>query len=166
MADHEPVHQQRFVYQVHSLHANTDLPSHIFHQCSSIASTGRKLMTTDDQIADIFQCGPKFASKTRLVTTQKGIRSMSEHVSPRFRTKQAALRYNQLGSKRGRFYSDTMFSSVKSVFGNTMGQIFVNDIGYTHFIPMKLKSEAGFALQEFIQDVGVPRYFILMVLKS
>jgi len=59
-----------------------------------------------------------------------------------------------------------MFSSVKSVFGNTMGQIFVNDIGYTHFIPMKLKSEAGFALQEFIQDVGVPRYFILMVLKS
>jgi hypothetical protein len=47
-----------------------------------------------------------------------------------------------------------------------MGQIFVNNIGYTHFIPMKLKSEAGFALQEFIQDVGVPRYFILMVLKS
>jgi hypothetical protein len=120
MADHEPVHQQRFVYQVHSSHANTDLASHIFHQCSAIASTGRKLITTDERIAEIFQCGPKIASKTHLVTTQDGIRSMSEHVSRRFRTKQAALRYNHSGSKRGRFYSDTMFSSVKSVHGNTM----------------------------------------------
>jgi hypothetical protein len=37
-----------------------------------------------------------------------------------------------------------------------MGQIFVNNIGYTHFIPMEAKSEAGYALQEFIQDVGIP----------
>jgi hypothetical protein len=95
MADHEPVHLQRYVYQVHSSHAHMDLPSHIFHQCSAIASTGRKLITTDESITEIFQCGPKIASKTRLATTQKGIRSMSEHVSRRFRTKQAALRYNQ-----------------------------------------------------------------------
>jgi hypothetical protein len=37
-----------------------------------------------------------------------------------------------------------------------MGQLFVNDIGFMRFIPMKLKSEAGYALAEFIQDVGVP----------
>lgn len=37
-----------------------------------------------------------------------------------------------------------------------MGQIFVNDIGFTHFIPMKLKSDAGQALQEFIHDIGIP----------
>jgi len=37
-----------------------------------------------------------------------------------------------------------------------MGQIFVNDIGFTHFIPMKLKTDAGHALQEFIHDIGIP----------
>jgi hypothetical protein len=46
-----------------------------------------------------------------------------------------------------------MFSSIKSIAGNTMGQIFVNDIGYTHFTPMRLKSEAPNALLEFIQNV-------------
>ena len=37
-----------------------------------------------------------------------------------------------------------------------MGQIFVNDIGYTYLTPMKLKSQAGHALLEFIQDIGIP----------
>jgi len=81
---------------------------------------------------------------------------MTDHLCRRFRTKQAALRYNQLGGKHGRFYTDTMFASVKSIQGNTMGQIMVNDVGYTHFTPMRLKSEAPNALMEFIQDIGVP----------
>jgi hypothetical protein len=49
-----------------------------------------------------------------------------------------------------------MFSMIQSLHHNTMGQIFVNNIGYTHFVPMKAKSEAGYALQEFIQDAGIP----------
>jgi hypothetical protein len=49
-----------------------------------------------------------------------------------------------------------MFSSIPSTQGNTMGQIFVNDIGFVKFIPMKQKSEAGHALAEFIQDIGIP----------
>jgi hypothetical protein len=66
------------------------------------------------------------------------------------------LKYNQLGTQHGRFYSDTMFSSTKSSQGCTMGQIFVNDIGFVKLIPMKQKSEAGYALAEFIQDIGIP----------
>jgi hypothetical protein len=37
-----------------------------------------------------------------------------------------------------------------------MGQIFVNDIGYTYFLPMKAKSDASHALLEFIQDIALP----------
>jgi len=37
-----------------------------------------------------------------------------------------------------------------------MGQLFVNDIGFYHFVPMKSKSEAGNALFEFIQEIDVP----------
>jgi hypothetical protein len=52
-----------------------------------------------------------------------------------------------------------MFSSIKSLRGNTMGQIFVNDVGFIHLIPMKEKSEAGNALLEFILDIGIPSSF-------
>jgi hypothetical protein len=156
-------HDNRNIYSMNSetvvnkldVH-NMDIASQINRCCSKVTSSGRKLITTDETIAKIFQCSPQVATKTRLVTTQKGVRRMSDHISRRFRTKQAALRYNQLGGKHGRFYTDTMFASTKSLHGNIMGQILVNDIGYTHFTPMKAKSEVPYALQEFIQDVGIP----------
>lgn len=37
-----------------------------------------------------------------------------------------------------------------------MGKLFVNDIGFYHFVPMKLKENEGDGLLEFIQEVGVP----------
>jgi hypothetical protein len=40
---------------------------------------------------------------------------------------------------------------------NTCAQLFVTDFGYTKFAPMRAKSEAGFALKELIQDVGIPK---------
>jgi hypothetical protein len=131
------------------------LPS-LYRNIEALDTSIRKLSITDEKIAKIFNCSPKIASNTRKVTTQKGIRSMSDHFTRRYQIKQASLRYNQLRGKHGRFYSDTLFSSVKSIRGNTMGQIFVNDISYTYLTPMKLKSEAGHALLEFIQDIGIP----------
>jgi hypothetical protein len=125
-------------------------------QICSMNTSSRHLSTTDQRIAHIFNCSPRIANNTRNVTTQKGIRNVTDHLNRRYRTKQAALRYNQLGGRHGRFCSDTFFSTVRSTRGNTVGQIFVNDIGYTKFIPMKAKSEAGNALVEFIQDVGIP----------
>jgi hypothetical protein len=131
--------------------------SSIIHSNICAINTGsRKLTVPDIEIARIFNCSPAVATKTRLVTTQKGVRSVSKHLTRRYRTKQAALRYDQLGGRHGRFYLDTFFSSIRSTRGNTMGQLFVNDVGFYHFIPMRSKSEAGNALLEFIQDVGIP----------
>jgi hypothetical protein len=53
--------------------------------------------------------------------------------------------------------SDTLFSSVKSVAGNTMAQAFCTDFGYARFILMSLKSKAGYALKEIIYDLGIPK---------
>jgi hypothetical protein len=66
------------------------------------------------------------------------------------------LRYNQLGGRHGRFYTDTLFAGTKSTRQNQMAQIFTNDIGYTRVFPMHLKSEAPNALIQFIQDIGIP----------
>jgi hypothetical protein len=81
---------------------------------------------------------------------------MTDHLCRRYRTKHDVLRYNRLGGRHGRFYSDTLYASEKSLHGNTVAQIFANNIGYTYLTPMKSKSEAPYALKEFIQDVGVP----------
>ncbi|MGH7954707.1 MAG: hypothetical protein ACREOZ_01975, partial [Gloeomargaritales cyanobacterium] len=83
----------------------------------------------------------------------KSIRNAVHPLHRRYRTKQEQLRYNQLSTA---FYSDTMFSAFKSVLNNSCGQIFVNDLEFVRFIPMRSKSEAGDTLAEFIQDVGVP----------
>jgi hypothetical protein len=74
-------------------------------------------------------------------------------IERRFKTKNVALRYNHLKCK---FYSDTYFSNMKSVIQNNCAQLFVTDFGYIKFSPMIAKSEAGFALKELIQDVGIP----------
>jgi len=138
---------------------NHDLPTDIYQGCSiisTVSSSVRHLTVTDKMIASTFYCSPNIATKTRQVTTQRGLRSMTDHLCWRYRTKHDALRYNQLGGRHGRFYSDTLFASEKSLHGNTVAQIFANDIGYTYLMPMKSKSEAPYALKEFIQDVGIP----------
>ncbi|MGH3055899.1 MAG: hypothetical protein ACRDL7_13075, partial [Gaiellaceae bacterium] len=93
------------------------------------------------------------AVRTLQVTTQKSIRNAVHPLHRRYRTKQQQLCYNQLSS---RFYSDTMFSTQKSTTHHTCGQIFVNDLEFVRFIPMKSKADAGDALAEFIQDIGIP----------
>jgi len=135
---------------------SADSTTDIYRTVSTLSTSGRRLVTMDEAIAKTFYCSPKIATRTRKVTTQKGICSMTDHLCCRFRTKLAALHYNQLGGKHGVFYSDTMFSSVKSLHRYEMGQIFVNNINYTYFVPMKLKSEAGNALVQFIPEVGIP----------
>jgi hypothetical protein len=70
-----------------------------------------------------------------------------------FETKNVALRYNQLKCK---LYSDTFFLGVKSIIQNTCAQLFATAFGYIKFSAMNSKSEAGFALKELIQDIGIP----------
>ena len=51
-----------------------------------------------------------------------------------------------------------VFSNTQSVLGNSMAQIFANDQGFVKVVPMAHKSDAGFALSELIQDVGIPHH--------
>jgi len=145
-----PVHRNVDEREIMTFH------SELFRNVCSISTSSPRLNKSDQHIAKIFQCSPKTAARTRQVTTQKGIRSMADHLTRRYRTKQAALQYAQLGGRYGRFYSDTLFSTVPSLRNNLVAQIFVNDIGFTRVTPMRSKADAGHALLEFIQDIGVP----------
>jgi len=48
-----------------------------------------------------------------------------------------------------------MFAKTVSIRSNKCAQIFVNNIDFVKIIPMHRKAEAGDALVEFIQDIGI-----------
>ena len=114
----------------------------------------KRLFIQDQDLAIKWGIGVKDAENTVKATTQRFIRSAVHPVERRFRTKNVALRYNHLNC---RFNSDTFFSNVKSSQLNTCGQLFITDFGYAKFVPMRTKAEAGYALKELIQDVGIPK---------
>jgi hypothetical protein len=75
----------------------------------------REFQTSAEKLATLWNIGLETAKKTIQVTTQKGIRTTTYPIKQRFRTRQAQLRYNQLGGRHGRFYTDTFFSAVPTL---------------------------------------------------
>jgi len=53
------------------------------------------------------------------------------------------------------FYTDTLFSGIKSQNGNKCTQVTTNG-SLIHVFPMTSKLEAGNALSRFILDIGIP----------
>jgi len=81
---------------------------------SGMQSDKRRDGVTKEELACMWNIPLKTAAQTIQVTTQKGIRMAVHPIHARYRTKQAHLHYNQLGGRHGRFYTDTMFASIKS----------------------------------------------------
>jgi len=125
-------------------------------QISATSTTQRGSSISKEYLSQLWGISLSAAAQTLQVTTQKGIKNAVHPIVRRYATKQSRLRYNQLGSRHGQFYSDTFFATTRSTRGNTMAQLYVNDIKYMRIMPMKKKSEAPFTLQELIQDIGVP----------
>jgi hypothetical protein len=94
------------------------LTSGIQSQVQVVRSTPKGPVLKHKQLARLWKIPVKTAEQTLKVTTQKGTVHPLKPLQARHRTKQAQLWYNQLGGHHGRFYSDTMFSSVPSIQGN------------------------------------------------
>jgi hypothetical protein len=106
------------------------------------ATSRRKSRTTKEDLARIWNIGLDTADSTIKATTQLVVRRALHPIQRRFRTEAAQVRYPHLGGRFGRFSSDTMFAKCRSSRGNTMAQIFVNNIDYVKLIPMRHKAEA------------------------
>lgn len=101
-----PIHRNIDEREIMTFH------SELFCNVCSISTTPPQLNVSDQHIAKIFQCSPKTAAHTNQITTQKGLHSMTDHLTCWYRTKQAALCYAQLGGRNGHFYSNTLISSI------------------------------------------------------
>jgi hypothetical protein len=146
--------------QLNLMH-HQDVKSSFFDESSlrklmSATTTKKNYRTTAEKLASTWNIGLEATKKTLQVTTQKGARITTHPIEQPFRTRQAQLRYNQLGGRHGGFYTDTFFSSVPSLNGSTMAQAYTHDQGYTKVYPMQLKSQTHEILSTFIHKVGIP----------
>jgi hypothetical protein len=99
------------------------------------------------------------AKRTRLVTTQRGVKRMIHPIiSVRFRTNYRQLRYRRLPVT---CFTDTMFSNSKSRQGNKSAQVFCTEDGWTRAFPMAKEKDAHEALSLLFHQDGVPNVMVM-----
>ena len=114
--------------------------------------TTRHSQVTPETISRKWKVGLETARATLRVTTQQGIRTAVSPITRRYRVDNLALHRNRLDT---RLFTDTLFSKTLCLSGNKCAQVFT-DGQYTAVYPMASKSQAGHALAQFIDEVGVP----------
>jgi hypothetical protein len=120
--------------KLRSISSVFSLTATVEHAMISGVSTGVKLSVTAQELADNWGMSLSNAEQTLKCTTQHFIQSAVNPIEKRYRTAIQQLEYRQLGSELGRFYSDTMFASKRSVNQNACRQIFVNNAGFCYFV--------------------------------
>jgi hypothetical protein len=98
--------------------------------------------------------GIEAAKRTRLVTTQRGIRRMIHpSLTKRYKTNDRQLRYRRFPVT---MYTDTMYSTILSRQMNKASQIFCTDLGFVRAFPLNKEKEAHEALSLLFHRDGVP----------
>ena len=108
---------------------------------------------TPENVATQWMVGLETAKNSLKVTTQRGIRFISNPATRRFKTQMVHLRYPRL---RRMFYADIMEPKIKSIGSHRYAHVIGNGRGYTKAYPMERKNESIYALNDFIKKVGIP----------
>ena len=112
---------------------------------------------TPENVAKRWMIGVETARTTLNVTTQRGIRSIPNPATRRFKTQMAHLRYPRI---RGMFYADIMEPKVKSLESHRYAHIIGNGRGFCKAYPMERKNESIYALDDFVKKVGIPEVLL------
>jgi hypothetical protein len=102
--------------------------------------------------------GLEAAKRTRLVTTQRGIRRMIHpSLTKRYKTNDRQLRCRLPVT----MYTDTMYSTILSRQKNKAAQIFCTDFGFVRAFTLKKENEAHEALSLIFHRDGVPNVMVM-----
>ena len=115
-------------------------------------TTERHTKVTAENLARKWNIGLETAKRTLLITTQRGIRTPVHPLHRRYRVDHLHLNRYRLN---GDWYTDTLFSKVKSIKGNKCAQVYTNG-SFTSVHPMTSNSQIGQTLTDFSDDVGIP----------
>jgi hypothetical protein len=110
-------------------------------------------------LAKNFGIGIEAAKRTRLVTTQRGVRKMNHPgLNKRYKTNGRQLRYHRLPVT---LFTDTIYSTILSRQGNKAAQVFCDGAGWGRAFPMKKDKEAHEALSLLFHRDGVPNVMVM-----
>ena len=90
---------------------------------SGLRRESRQCTLTPEMLAKLWHIPIPIDRQTILATTQQSIRSQEGNMSCQFHTDTYQRQYRRLGGPNARFCTDTLFSKVKSIMGNTSAQI-------------------------------------------
>jgi hypothetical protein len=103
--------------------------------------------------------GIEAAKRTRLVTTQRGIRRMIHpSLTKRYKTNGRQIRYRRLPVT---MYTDTMLSTILSRQDNKAAQIFCTDFGFVRAFLLKKEKEAHEALSLLFHRDGFTNVMVV-----
>jgi hypothetical protein len=141
-----------------SQHANKRTIDQNTTKVAFIGAKNRHSHVSAEEVARKFRCGLETAKRTLKTTTQYGVRHALHPLHRRYRIHQQELNTKRLMDT---FFTDTLFSKVKSLNGNVCAQVYTNG-RYTRVFPMASKSSEHIAqtLKDFIDDVGVPNELV------
>ena len=123
---------------------------------SGVRREGKHSSLTPETLSKLWRIPLLQAQRTIEVTEQRSLRTSQGPISRRFRTDTYQRRYKRLGGPYSRFYTDVLFSKVKSISGNSCASIYSNRQGFIKIYPMNAKSQAHETFSMFVHEVGIP----------
>ena len=112
----------------------------------------RHSSVTFENLSPKWNIGLETAKRTLQVTTQQGVRTAVHPLHRRYRVDHLHLNWRRLN---GNWFTDTLFSKVISLQGNTCAQVFTNG-NFTTVHPLDSKAKVAQALTEVSDDVRIP----------
>ena len=120
----------------------------------NVSSNQRQVITLE-QLMSRWGVGKETAKRTLNATWQEYTRA-TDNLTRRFKTTRVHSRYRQLLGPYSVFYTDTLFSNILSLRGNTCGQVYFNKANFYKFYPMKTKGDAHTTLIPLLELAGMP----------
>ena len=118
----------------------------------------RKGHVSAEQLAKNWGISLQIANQTIDATTQRAVRDFSNVTGEkRLKPFTSQLNYKRRDCK---MYTDTMFSKVKSLDGNTCAQVYVTGEHAIAVYPLKSKKDAWTTLKEVFTYLGAPAMMI------
>jgi hypothetical protein len=110
-------------------------------------------------LANNWGIGIEATKRTRLVTSQRGVRIMTHpSLTKRYKKNDRQLKYRHLPVT---MYTDTMFSTILSRQKNKAVQIYCTDFSFVRSFPLNKEKEAHEALSLLFHRDGVPNSMVM-----
>ena len=119
--------------------------------CNAV-QTERHSPATAETMSRLWGIGPDTAQQMMRMTTQQGICTVVHPISWRYRVDHLHFHWRHLNTT---FHTDTLFSKVQSLRGHKCAHV-IMDGKFTTVYLLQSKAQAGNALHEFINNVGIP----------